>query len=126
MNREIKFRIWADNQFYYKCLVGNTNDTDDKKYTCPVVWLDDRKEWVNCDNGIISQYTGIKDKNGVEVYEGDKVMYDYEWTEPNEIGIITWNKDTASFQIKGHIPSSSMKHLDRMKVIGNIYENEVD
>lgn len=122
MNREIKFRIWANNQFYYKCLVGNTNDTDDKKYTCPVVWLDDRKEWVNCDNGIISQYTGLKDKNGKDVYEGDKVMYDYEWTEPNEIGIITWNKDTASFQIKGHIPSSSMKHLDRMKVIGNIYE----
>lgn len=115
-------RIWANNQFYYKCLVGNTNDTDDKKYTCPVVWLDDRKEWVNCDNGIISQYTGLKDKNGKDVYEGDKVMYDYEWTEPNEIGIITWNKDTASFQIKGHIPSSSMKHLDRMKVIGNIYE----
>ena len=80
MDREIKFRIWANNQFYYKCLVGNTNDTDDKKYTCPVVWLDDRKEWVNCDNGIISQYTGLKDKNAKYVYEGDKVMYDYEWT----------------------------------------------
>lgn len=122
MNREIKFRVWADNQFYYKCLVGNTNDIDDKKYTCPVVWLDDRKEWVNCDNGIMSQYTGLKDKNGVEVYEGDKVMFDYEWTKPDEIGVITWNKDTASFQIKGHIPSSSMKHLDRMKVIGNVWD----
>lgn len=122
MNREIKFRIWANNQFYYKCLVGNTNDTDDKKYTCPVVWLDDRKEWVNCDNGIISQYTGLKDKNGKDVYEGDKVMFDYEWTKPDEIGIVTWNKDTASFQIKGHISSSSMKHLDRMKVIGNVWD----
>ena len=31
MNREIKFRIWADNKFYNKCLVGNTNNTNDKK-----------------------------------------------------------------------------------------------
>lgn len=126
MNREIKFRVWVDNQFYYKCLVGNTNNIDDREWTCPMIWLDDRKEWVNCDNGIICQYTGLKDKNGVEVYEGDKVMFDNEWTEPDEIGVVTWNKDTASFQIKGHIPSSSMKRLDRMKVIGNIYENEVD
>ena len=33
--------------------------------------------------------------------------------------------NNSSFQIKGHIPSSSMKHLNRMKVIGNIYESEV-
>ena len=34
MNREIKFRIWADNKFYNKCLVGNTNNTNDEKWTC--------------------------------------------------------------------------------------------
>ena len=58
MNREIKFRIWADNKFYNKCLVGNTNNTNDEKWTCPMVWLEKQKGWVHCDNGIICQYTG--------------------------------------------------------------------
>ena len=125
----------------YKVLVGIYGDwekvKDDKNYTACAMWIEPDKVDYKCEphwthfepyhkDIHLMQYTGIKDKNGVEIYEGDKVMFDYEWTKPDEIGVITWNKDTASFQIKGHIPSSSMKHLDRMKVIGNIYENEVD
>lgn len=47
MSREIKFRIWADNKFYNKCLVGNTNNTNDEKWTCPMVWLEKQKEQID-------------------------------------------------------------------------------
>ena len=137
MNKEIKFR--GKNTYNKKWYFGNLAylNCENKYYIVNfdtnVYSIDTDYEHIIKDLDYteiipetIGQYTGLKDKNGVEVYEGDKVMFDYEWTKPDEIGVITWNKDTASFQIKGHIPSSSMKHLDRMKVIGNIYENEVD
>ena len=124
MNREIKFRVYDkelkrmryfNSPHDFICFDEKGNGYYHNMQTGLGEWFSD-----------LMQYTGLKDKNGVEVYEGDKVMFDYEWTEHDEIGVITWNKDTASFQIKGHIPSSSMKRLDRMKVIGNVYENEVD
>ena len=131
MNREILFRGKREDnkEWVYGYLVKSEDyifdysERIDIPYVIPIdnFNLKDYREYRVIPE-TVSQYTGLEDKNGVEVYEGDKVMYDYEWTKPNEIGIITWNKDTASFQIKGHIPSSSMKHLDRMKVIGNIYE----
>ena len=119
MNRDIEFRIWADNQFYYKCLVGNTNNIEDNNWTCPMVWLEDKKEWVNCDNGIIQQYTGLKDKNGKKIFEGD-ILIEYSndieyWVVSYEYGKFVGTCDNVS---------EDLYELSDLEVIGNIYENK--
>ena len=133
--REIKFRVWADDKFYDKCLVGNTNNTNDEKWTCPMVWLEDRKEWVHCDNGDICQYTGLKDKNGKEIYEGDilrNVYYKYSNDENGNKGFkeeilkVVYRACGFIYEL---IKINELESYygedgdDFIEVIGNIYEN---
>ncbi len=119
--REIKLRAWDK---YAKKMIFDFVISQYNKFS----------GWSNCiycglkvgsggsDDYTLMQYTGLKDKNGVEIYEGDVVRED---SPPHHCGEIKY--DGGAFYISGITDGySELCHIlvdDFWEVVGNTHEN---
>lgn len=108
MSREIKFRGWSNGKIEYSGKMPSFG-----------FW-----KWAGYDSStIIMQFTGIHDKNGKEIYEGDILKHDI-W------GITKVYWENGSFWADNSKQGDEFKEirlgdqqLQRTRVIGNIYQN---
>lgn len=133
--RDIKFRVW-DNQHnkMTQCFDLNdfANDQDGEfgNGEFSIGWYDYKRSPPMVDN-IIMQYTGLKDKNGKEIYEGDIIQYgSYKAAEVIYSDYLTSfclkfndGKDGIYARALGQC-NKRLKYIDEdVEILGNIYEH---
>lgn len=140
MNREIKFRAWDKEDNVMRdvsdifCLPDGITCVTYRSKGIGVTPLIQ-------EDIILIQYTGLKDKNGVEIYEGDVLRYCYHVSKPDSDfhGVVEYHDKVITsgyecsdrfvgFILKGDNGGgdyyfTSIPDIEDIEVIGNIYQN---
>lgn len=128
--REIKFRAWDS---YHKEFIFNAQATYDNQCRGKgSINHESFQEVLEDETCIVEQYTGLKDKNGKEIYEGDIVEEDIDFNLDKVDGtfryrvywddcLLCWALDPIG---RGSIHDELWQTNLSRRVIGNIHEKE--
>lgn len=126
MNRELKFRIWDKANKEYKILGATGLDARNGDV---IDYYNEGNRLGGPEEYDVEQYTGLKDRNDKEIYEGDIVDIELHFRTGNECIKGTVGFDYGCFSVKtimdGHIhPLHIFTSNTRASVIGNVHENK--
>lgn len=122
--REIKFRAWDGKQMMYDITQWHVSDRDKKYHLIDGYSLE-----------YLMQFTGLLDKNGIEIYEGDVVRHKSEnpnWMPLDDNSPLEIDVESV-VEYKGHSFWLSKEYFgwegegladwSNLEVLGNIYEH---
>lgn len=136
--REIKFRGQTGTTEGKKWVYGNYYKVksffDDKEAHFIGVIRSNHLTEFSIDENTLGQYTGLKDKNGKEIYEGDIIHINDSFFKKFNY-LIEWNKEYLRYylysidtkelnKIGGILEAHLGSIINKIEVVGNIYENK--
>lgn len=118
--REFKFRAWVDSY-------SNWHMTNKISIGSDGVFFHAGQSNITNKDWVLMQYTGLKDKNGTEIYEGDIIELGTK-----ERFYVAWHDYKQEFTFRGYgggyypntYRGATRDDQYGWKVIGNIYENK--